>query len=567
MRQERSRYKRIGVAWLAGDYGVILLALTAGGVVFFHHATVASDKTKKLRNRQDVIGLFQESILSRTKDLTAARKNMEEARKTLEKEKQESDAVSSQLEDALHKCENLRAQLEAEKERTLMEKGFDWKEQAYNSMRAQEQSLVQQKAEWEARLGPLRKEMQSLRGQVQSHRIELAKTEVFRVMNRVLGKVTEDEASAFFHRISSLTYQEPFTLTRAVASRLNAHKGLWTVTARGEKRVLGMVSDQLMGELPDEDVIGSQTPRGGKWPSCAVVGNSGLLTRYRQGREIDLHDAIWRLDDAPVDGFQEHVGSHTTVRVVSDGAHAAARMRPSRETVLQLIDTKETLEEFVRFKTEQRRDAINVHLLSPEFSHHLSKFMLRNAPQGFYTLALAMHKCRSIDVYGFAPSWGNSIAYRYWDDFEPEFDVRRQQGPMRDPEGTDFMLVAELARHGGRVRTGIHEPCLTAFASYEACAHDDDGSAVGESVCGVMQLSESATCVPDTPLPQPRPGFCSDSPRKRVPANCFRRCPGHPGTTGDEQCRGDGRVGPACEAVGVSPEQGTLVGVTCPGAA
>lgn len=45
-------------------------------------------------------------------------------------------------------------------------------------------------------------------------------------------------------------------------------------------------------------------------------------------------------------------------------------------------DWQETLEEFVRFKTEQHRDGVNVHMLSPEFAHHLSKFMLRSATQG-----------------------------------------------------------------------------------------------------------------------------------------------------------------------------------------
>eukprot|EP00951_Prasinocladus_malaysianus_P007575 scaffold54436_cov35-Prasinocladus_malaysianus.AAC.1 len=81
-------------------------------------------------------------------------------------------------------------------------------------------------------------------------------------------------------------------------------------------------------------------PRSGKWGRCALVGSSGILSKYRLGKDIDLHDAIWRLDNAPVDGFQEHVGSHTTIRVVSDAAHVEARMRPSRETILQCIDTK-----------------------------------------------------------------------------------------------------------------------------------------------------------------------------------------------------------------------------------
>lgn len=110
--------------------------------------------------------------------------------------------------------------------------------------------------------------------------------------------------------------------------------------------------------------------------TCPCV--SAWPGRYRLGKEIDLHDAIWRLDNAPVEGFEEFVGScrlppypvksrllllpslpppcrisrdsstssvqkvgsHTTIRVVSDSAHVETRMRPSRETILQIIDTK-----------------------------------------------------------------------------------------------------------------------------------------------------------------------------------------------------------------------------------
>jgi len=232
-----------------------------------------------------------------------------------------------------------------------------------------------------------------------------------------------------------------------------------------------------------------------------------------------------------------------------------------------MIDTKETMEEFVRFKTEQHRDGVNVHMLSPEFGHHLSKFMLRSATQGFYALALALHKCKRTDVYGFSPTWRNSFPYRYWDQHEPDVDIHKQQGALRDPDGVDFVLMSELARLSPEGSVNIMEPCLTPFAVFSACSDsssDDSAANIGSNPCGVLPLSESAICLPDHPLPQPKPGFCSDSPRKQIPANCFRRCPGRPGTTGAAQCIGDGEVGPACEAVGVSPSEGTLVGNTCP---
>eukprot|EP00951_Prasinocladus_malaysianus_P029393 scaffold271176_cov40-Prasinocladus_malaysianus.AAC.1 len=94
---------------------------------------------------------------------------------------------------------------------------------------------------------------------------------------------------------------------------------------------------------------------------------------------------------------------------------------------------------------------------------------------------------------------------------------------LRDPDGVDFMLMAELARHAPDGKVKIHEPCLTAFAMHDACGREEDPSTLlGEAACGAMPLSDSAICKPNAPLPQPRVGYCSDPSRKQAPANCFR---------------------------------------------
>jgi hypothetical protein len=45
-------------------------------------------------------------------------------------------------------------------------------------------------------------------------------------MRRVLGISSEAEEAAFFDRVLSESFSEPFTLTKAVAARLNSHRGL-----------------------------------------------------------------------------------------------------------------------------------------------------------------------------------------------------------------------------------------------------------------------------------------------------------------------------------------------------
>ncbi|XP_072169339.1 CMP-N-acetylneuraminate-beta-1,4-galactoside alpha-2,3-sialyltransferase-like [Diadema setosum] len=48
---------------------------------------------------------------------------------------------------------------------------------------------------------------------------------------------------------------------------------------------------------------------------CVVVGNGGILSKTSLGNTIDEHDVIFRLNDAPTAGYEEDVGSKTTLRM------------------------------------------------------------------------------------------------------------------------------------------------------------------------------------------------------------------------------------------------------------
>ncbi|KAG9331421.1 hypothetical protein JZ751_019180 [Albula glossodonta] len=50
---------------------------------------------------------------------------------------------------------------------------------------------------------------------------------------------------------------------------------------------------------------------------CAVVGNGGILRGSKKGQEIDQHDYIFRTNGAVIKGFEEDVGSRTSLYTFS----------------------------------------------------------------------------------------------------------------------------------------------------------------------------------------------------------------------------------------------------------
>jgi hypothetical protein len=54
-----------------------------------------------------------------------------------------------------------------------------------------------------------------------------------------------------------------------------------------------------------------------KLNDCAVIGSSDMLRLEPQGELINRHQTIWRINNAPVEGFEHQVGNRTDVRFVN----------------------------------------------------------------------------------------------------------------------------------------------------------------------------------------------------------------------------------------------------------
>ncbi|XP_042476244.1 beta-1,6-galactosyltransferase GALT29A-like isoform X2 [Macadamia integrifolia] len=64
----------------------------------------------------------------------------------------------------------------------------------------------------------------------------------------------------------------------------------------------------------------------GRYASCAVVGNSGILLKVEYGDLIDSHEIVIRLNNARTEGFQRNVGSKTNISFVNSNIlHLCAR--------------------------------------------------------------------------------------------------------------------------------------------------------------------------------------------------------------------------------------------------
>ena len=57
--------------------------------------------------------------------------------------------------------------------------------------------------------------------------------------------------------------------------------------------------------------------RGRRLRSCAIVGGSGILAQHPRSVEIDAHEAIFRVNNCPVGGFEHLVGARTSVRFLN----------------------------------------------------------------------------------------------------------------------------------------------------------------------------------------------------------------------------------------------------------
>ncbi|KAK3254498.1 hypothetical protein CYMTET_36289 [Cymbomonas tetramitiformis] len=69
---------------------------------------------------------------------------------------------------------------------------------------------------------------------------------------------------------------------------------------------------------PNAKVLAITKEPGKRHGRCALVGNSQRLLLTKRGEEIEAHDAVMRLNQAPIEGFDQFVGNKTTYRMINN---------------------------------------------------------------------------------------------------------------------------------------------------------------------------------------------------------------------------------------------------------
>tara|TARA_B000000441_G_scaffold131425_1_gene115982 strand:+ start:61 stop:1680 length:1620 start_codon:yes stop_codon:yes gene_type:complete len=247
------------------------------------------------------------------------------------------------------------------------------------------------------------------------------------------------------------------------------------VESEDEEIVLDFRGD-LIEQLPREDEDHNEFSFG----TCAIVGNSGAILGKRYGTEIDEKDAVWRVNYAPIDGFEKDVGYRTTFDFINqqhtkrfvrgDGEYSeededgenndasdqaeeineadeskpkvflkngrGAKHASKRNSTLMVFEvTSNYARKHLYARLMRQRTNKGLKIWSPELVVHaqrswdiLSRLTAQKmgtsktgkAMSGAYAVLLASQICEEVHLYGFSPykrrDIGQAVPYHYFDE-------------------------------------------------------------------------------------------------------------------------------------------------------
>ncbi|KAJ7416824.1 CMP-N-acetylneuraminate-beta-galactosamide-alpha-2,3-sialyltransferase 4 [Willisornis vidua] len=165
---------------------------------------------------------------------------------------------------------------------------------------------------------------------------------------------------------------------------------------------------------------------------CAVVGNGHRLRNSSMGETINTYDVVIRLNNAPVHGYEQDVGSKTTMRLFYlESAHFDPRTENNPDTLLVLVPFKpmdfQWMEAILNDKKRVRKgfwkqppliwdaNPEQVRILNPYYMLWLSAPVPQKPTTGLLAITLALHFCDLVHIAGFGyPDSGNKKQTIYY---------------------------------------------------------------------------------------------------------------------------------------------------------
>ncbi|XP_062501555.1 CMP-N-acetylneuraminate-beta-galactosamide-alpha-2,3-sialyltransferase 1-like [Corticium candelabrum] len=174
--------------------------------------------------------------------------------------------------------------------------------------------------------------------------------------------------------------------------------------------------------------------------SCALVGSSGRLLSQRHADDIDGHDVVIRLNDAPIYPYENYVGRRMPdVAIINLAVSRKGKclQNVNPKTLLVQCHHPGGISTIGRFcATHGPVYAFSRHLIST-VNDILSKYVLkhrlkglRSPTAGMYAVIFSLHLCKELDIYGFGAGKGELYSYyrdlltpstQHYFDLEEEF--------------------------------------------------------------------------------------------------------------------------------------------------
>uniref|UniRef100_H2SGD3 CMP-N-acetylneuraminate-beta-galactosamide-alpha-2,3-sialyltransferase 2 n=1 Tax=Takifugu rubripes TaxID=31033 RepID=H2SGD3_TAKRU len=220
--------------------------------------------------------------------------------------------------------------------------------------------------------------------------------------------------------------QEPVLRTNSIMDP-DALKWWLHLQQSGNDRTPEDVMAEMFKVIPSPTV--DFRPLTSRCHTCAVVGNSGRLRQSGNGKIIDSHDSVIRMNKAVTRGFAKDVGNRTTHHFLYpesavDVDHGVSLvLLPFKlrdiEWLTSALSTGKVKMTYMRVKDRVAADKNKILVVNPVFfkyvNDHWTERHGRYPSTGMLAIIFALHICDQVSVFGYgADEQGNW--HHYWEE-------------------------------------------------------------------------------------------------------------------------------------------------------